>query len=90
MIRVNENIKIDVDNKQYIVKEIGTVQDKKSKNFGQPYETIYGFYSSLESALENGVTKILVNKKLNEKEYSIRQAVEEIRNIKNEIVKLAK
>ena len=39
MIKINDKFCIDADEQQFTLKEIGTVQDEKSKNYGEETQT---------------------------------------------------
>lgn len=84
MIKINDKFCIDADENQFVLKEIGTVQDEKSKNFGEETQTTLGYYSTLEQAIF-GLEKILSRRTIKVKDYTLKQAIAEIREIHNEI-----
>ena len=63
MIKINDKFCIDADENQFILKEIGTVQDKESKNYGEKTQTTLGYYATLEGALI-GLEKILIRRSI--------------------------
>ena len=85
MINVNGKFKIDADENQFILKEIGTVQDKESKNYGEETQTTLGYYGTLEQAIL-GLEKILQRRAIKVKDYTLQEFVEELRAIHNEIM----
>ena len=58
MININDKFKIDADENQFILKEVGTVQDKESRNYGEETQTTLGYYGTLEQSIL-GLEKIL-------------------------------
>lgn len=89
MIKINEKFCIDADENQFIVKELGTVQDEKSKNFGEETQTTLGYYSTLGQAL-CGLEKVLQRRVIRIKDYTLKQAIKEIWAIHEEIFKNVK
>jgi len=87
MIKINDKYIIDADENQFIVKEIGVVQDEKSKNYGEETQTTLGYYSTLEQAAK-GLEKILQRRAIRIKDYTLKEFVEEIQKIHNEIFKV--
>lgn len=84
MVNVNGKFKIDADENQFILKEIGTVQDKESKNYGEETQTTLGYYGTLEQAIL-GLEKILQRRAIKVKDYTLKEFVEEIRAIHEEV-----
>ena len=89
MIKINDKFCIDSDGNQFIVKELGTVQDQKSKNYGEETQTTLGYYGTLEQAL-NGLEKILSRRAIKIKDYTLKQAIDEIRKLHDEIFECLK
>ena len=85
MININGKFKIDADENQFILKEVGTVQDKESKNYGEETQTTLGYYGTLEQAIL-GLEKILQRRAIKVKDYTLQEFVEELRAIHNEIM----
>lgn len=84
MINVNEKFYIDADENQFILKERGTVQDKDSKNYGEETQTLLGYFSTVEQALLC-LEKILTRRAIKVKDYTLKEAVEEIRAIHKDV-----
>jgi hypothetical protein len=84
MININEKFCIDSDENQFILKELGTVQDKTSKNYGEETQTTLGYFSTVEQALLC-IEKILLRRAIKVKDYTLKQAVEEIRTIHKDV-----
>ena len=89
MIKINDKFCIDADENQFILKEFGTVQDENSKNFGEVTQTTLGYYGTLEQAL-NGLEKILSRRAVKTKDYTLKQAIDEIWKLHNEIFECLK
>lgn len=89
MIKIKNNFIVDSDENQFILKEIGTVQDKNSKNYGEETYTVLGYFGTLEQALW-GLEKILSRRAIKLKTYTLKQAIEEIRAIHEDIFKCVK
>lgn len=85
MINVNGKFKIDADENQFILKEVGTVQDEKSKNYGEETQTTLGYYGTLEQAIL-GLEKILQRRAIKVKDYTLKEFVGELRAIHEEIM----
>ena len=84
MIKINDNFVVDSDESQFVLKEIGTIQDEKSKNFGQETQMVLGYYSTLEQSL-CGLEKILSRRAIKIKDYTLKKAIEQLRKIHDEI-----
>lgn len=89
MIHINEKFKIDSDENQFVLKELGTVQDKASKNYGEETQTTLGYYGTLEQAVL-GLEKILQRRAIKIKDYTLKEFVEAIRMIHEEVFKCMK
>lgn len=89
MIKINEKFCIDSDENQFVLKEISKVQDEKSKNYGQETFIILGYYGTLEQSL-SGLEKILSRRAIRIKDYNLKEAIEEIRAIHEDIFKCVK
>jgi len=89
MININDKFCIDADEKQFILKELGTVQDKESKNYGEVTQTLLGYFNTVEQALLY-LEKILLRRAIKVKDYTLKEAVEEIRAIHEEVFKCMK
>jgi hypothetical protein len=89
MIKINKNFIIDSDENQFIVKEVGTIQDKNSKNYGEETYNVIGYYGTLEQAL-HGLEKVLSRRAIKVKTYTLKKAIEEIRAIHEDIFKCVK
>lgn len=85
MIEINEKFKIDSDENQFILKEIGTVQDETSKNFGEQTQTILGYFGTVEQALIC-LEKIMLRRAIRTKDYTLKEAVELMRSFNNELI----
>ena len=85
MLNINDKFKIDADENQFILKEVGTVQDKESKNYGEETQTTLGYYGTLEQAIL-GLEKILQRRAIKVKDYTLKEFVEEIRAIHEEVI----
>ena len=84
MIKINDKFVVDSDESQFVLKELSTIQDEKSKNFGQETQMVLGYYSTLEQSL-CGLEKILSRRAIKIKDYTLKEAIEELRKIHNEI-----
>lgn len=89
MIKYRDNFIIDADEHSLIIKEIGTVQDENSKNFGEETITTLGYYTTLEGALL-GLEKILIRRSIKDKSHTLKSIVEEIRALHKELNNLIK
>lgn len=89
MININDKFYIDADENQFILKEKGTVQDKSSKNYGEETQTTLGYFNTVEQALLC-LEKILLRRAIKVKDYTLKQAVNEIRAIHEDIFKCMK
>ena len=89
MLNINDKFKIDADENQFILKELGTVQDKASKNYGEETQTTLGYYGTLEQAVL-GLEKILQRRAIKIKDYTLKEFVEAIRMIHEEVFKCMK
>lgn len=89
MININEKFCIDADENQFILKEKGTVQDKTSKNYGEETQTTLGYFSTAEQALVC-LEKILLRRAIKIKDYTLKEAVDEMRAIHEDIFKCMK
>lgn len=89
MIKINDKFCIDSDENQFILKEIGKIQDEKSKNYGQETYIVLGYYGTLEQSL-SGLEKILSRRAIRIKDYTLKQAIDEIRVIHEDIFKCVK
>lgn len=52
MIVIDNEYLINADENSYRLEIKGTVQDTTSKNYGKETRTVYGYYSTIESALK--------------------------------------
>lgn len=84
MIKINDKFVVDSDESQFVLKELSTIQDEKSKNFGQETQMVLGYYSTLEQSL-CGLEKILSRRAIKIKDYTLKEAICELRKIHNEI-----
>ena len=84
MLKINDKFAINSDDNQFVLLELGTVQDEKSKNYGEYKETTLGYYPTLEGACM-GLEKILQRRAIKSKDYTIKIVVDEIRAIHEEI-----
>jgi hypothetical protein len=84
MIKINDKFVVDSDESQFVLKELSTIQDEKSKNFGRETQMVLGYYSTLEQSL-SGLEKILSRRAIKIKDYTLKEAIEELRKIHNEI-----
>lgn len=84
MIKINDKFVVDSDESQFVLKEIGTIQDEKSKNFGQETQMVLGYYSTLEQSLCS-LEKILARRAIRIKDYTLKEAIEALQKIHNEI-----
>lgn len=89
MITGYKNFVIDADDNNIILKELGTVKDETSKNYGEETQTILGYYCTLEQALI-GLEKILIRRSIKDKSHTLKTIVEEIRALHNDLKKLIK
>lgn len=89
MLNINGKFKVDADENQFILKEVGTVQDEKSKNYGEETQTTLGYYGTLEQAIL-GLEKILQRRAIKVKDYTLKEFVEELRAIHEEVFKCMK
>ncbi len=79
MIKVTDRFYIDANTNCYVLKEKTTVQDEKSKNYGQEIFKDLGYYTNLESLL-NGILKITTREFIaREDENSINDLIKEIK-----------
>ena len=84
MIKINDKFVVDSDESQFVLKELSTIQDEKSKNFGQETQMVLGYYSTLEQSL-CGLEKILSRRAIKIKDYTLKEAIEELKKIHKEI-----
>lgn len=84
MIKFRDTYIIDADERNYIIKEIGSIQDKDSARFGEETITNLGYYVSLERAIL-GLEEILIRRSVRDKEHTLKSIVEEIRALRKEI-----
>lgn len=84
MIKINDKFVVDSDESQFVLKELSTIQDEKSKNFGQETQIVLGYYSTLEQSLY-GLEKILSRRAIKIKDYTLKEAIGELQKIHNEI-----
>lgn len=89
MIKINEKFVIDADENQFVLKELGTVQDEKSKNFGEETQTVLGYFSIIENALTY-LEKVLLRRAIKIKDYTLKEAVDEMRAIHEDVFKCVK
>lgn len=89
MVKINDNFVIDSDENQFILKEITTVQDTNSKNYGEKREIVLGYFGTLEHSLI-GLEKILQRRAIKVKDYDIKSFIQEIRAIHDDIFKVLK
>lgn len=89
MIKINEKFVIDADENQFVLKELGTVQDEKSKNFGEETQTVLGYFSIVENALTY-LEKVLLRRAIKIKDYTLKEAVNELQNIHKNIFGIVK
>lgn len=85
MVKVS-NFYIDADDNQFMIKEIGLVQDENSPNFGQEKYITYGYYSTLEQAVK-GLEKLLQRRSVRDKNMDLKELKEEIKTIHKDIFK---
>lgn len=83
MVKIN-NFCIDADDNCFIVKEVSTIQDKGSKNYGQEVYNVYGYYSTLEQAVR-GIEKVLQRRAVKGADMGIRELAKVIREIHEDI-----
>ena len=89
MIKINEKFVIDADENQFVLKELGTVQDEKSKNFGEETQTVLGYFSIIENALTY-LEKVLLRRAIKIKDYTLKEAVAEMWTIHEDVFKCVK
>ena len=89
VINISGKFCIDADENQFILKEKGTVQDKTSKNYGEETQTTLGYFSTVEQAILC-LEKILLRRSIKIKDYTLKEAVEEIRAIHEDVFKCMK
>ena len=89
MIKINEKFVIDADENQFVLKELGTVQDEKSKNFGEETQTVLGYFSIIENALTY-LEKVLLRRAIKIKDYTLKEAVTEMRAIHEDVFECIK
>lgn len=89
MIKINDKFVVDSDESQFVLKEISKVQDENSKNYGKETYAVLGYYSTLEQSL-CGLEKILSRRAIRIKDCNLKEAIEEIRAIHEDIFKCVK
>lgn len=89
MIKISDKYYIKSDDNQYILCERGTIKDPESKNFGNETENILGYYSTIEHALQ-GLEKIYGRRMIVDKDYTLKQAIDEIRVFNDSLIKAIK
>ena len=89
MVKGYKNFIFDADDNNIVLKELGTVQDKESKNYGEETQIILGYYSTLEQAIF-GLEKILVRRSIKDKSHTLKSIVEEIRKLHDDLKNLIK
>lgn len=87
MIKINDKFCIDADENQFMLKELTTIQDKESKNFGEERIVTLGYYTTLEGAIK-GLEKILIRRAIRIKDFTIKTIVDEIRAVHEDIFKV--
>lgn len=89
MIRVTNDFIIDVDDFNFVAKEdkhkTTPVKDKDGNITEKPLYSVIGYYTSLVNALE-GIKKFIVLEKLQSKEFSLDDAILEVRTINKEFI----
>lgn len=81
MIVIDNEYLINADDSSYRLEIKGTVQDTTSKNYGKETRTVYGYYSTIESAL-NGYIKAKTRKYIaKETENTLDELLKEIKRI---------
>lgn len=87
MIKFRENFIIDADERNYVLREIGSIQDRESERFGEETITTLGYYTSLERTIL-GLEEILIRRSIRDKEHTLKSVVDEIRALRNELKEL--
>lgn len=87
MIKFRDKFIIDADEHNIVIRELGTVQDEKSKNFGEKTVVTLGYYGTLEGALL-GLEKILIRRSIRDKEHTLKSIITEIRALHKELKSL--
>ena len=80
MIKINDRFYINATSNCYTLQEKSTVQDEKSKNFGQETFKDLGYYTTIEDCL-NGFLKRKT------REYISKESINTIQDLKKEIKK---
>ena len=88
MIRINDMYTIDVDDMNYTLYAIGTYGEK-SKNAGEEKQTIIGYYSTLEGAME-ACRDDYMRKVIGSKDMSLDEAVTVVKRVRDEFRQWAK
>ena len=81
MIKVNEKYYIDATTQCYTLKEKTIIQDKESKNYGQPVFKDLGYYVSIENCFK-GIFKTVLRQYISkEEENNLKDLVNQIREL---------
>lgn len=85
MIKVTDRFYINANSNCYILQEKTTVQDENSKNFGNEIYKDLGYYTTIENCLKGIFRNKLREYISKEEERSIKELLEEIKRIKEEL-----
>ena len=80
MIKITDRFYINATSNCYTLQEKTTIQDEKSKNFGQEVFRDLGYYTTIEDALKGFFKKTT-------REYIAKDTVNSIKDLKDEIIK---
>ena len=85
MVKIDDEYIINANESCYTLERISNIEDVNSKNYGKEVRTIYGYYTSIENAL-NGYVKVKTRKYISkDTENSLQELLNEIKNVENYI-----
>lgn len=79
MIKIDDEYLINANDKCYQLEIKSKIKDKNSKNYGKETRTVYGYYVTIEGAL-NGYIKAKTRKYISkDTEHTLNELLEEIK-----------
>lgn len=86
MIKIDEEYRINADNKCYSLEKVGKIEDENSENYGQEKITTIGYYTTLQGTI-NGYMKEQTRKYISEPTAKTIENLEEYIINLNEFIK---
>lgn len=85
MLYINDEIRIrKLDDKNTVIETYETITNPKTQEIRHDW-VLYGYYQNLQSALQLGVCKILIDKKLDDNCYDIAGLIAVIKELKDDL-----